>query len=64
MAIASGTFSVDTFFFLSGLLVSFLGLREMTKRDGKINVPMMYLGRYLRQVFFSHNTKTDLICQH
>lgn len=48
MAIASGTFSVDTFFFLSGLLAAFLGLREMTKHNGKINIPMMYLGRYLR----------------
>ncbi|XP_039271604.2 nose resistant to fluoxetine protein 6-like [Styela clava] len=47
-AISNSTFSVDTFFFLSGLLVAYLGLREMDKRNGKINVPLMYLSRYLR----------------
>nr|XP_039271216.1 nose resistant to fluoxetine protein 6-like [Styela clava] len=46
--IINGVLSVDTFFFLSGLLVTYLGMREMTKRRGKLNVPLMYLSRYLR----------------
>lgn len=45
--IVNGTFSVDSFFFLSGLLVTYLTLREM-KRSGYLNVPVMYLHRYLR----------------
>ncbi|XP_017850511.2 nose resistant to fluoxetine protein 6 [Drosophila busckii] len=43
-----GPFSVDTFFFLSGLLVVMLGLRAMLKAKGKLNIPLMYLHRYLR----------------
>ncbi|XP_039272534.2 nose resistant to fluoxetine protein 6-like [Styela clava] len=46
--IVNGVLAVDSFFFLSGLLVAYLGLREMTKRGGKLNVPLMYLSRYLR----------------
>ncbi|XP_039271759.2 nose resistant to fluoxetine protein 6-like [Styela clava] len=46
--VANASFSVDTFFFLSGLLVAYLGLREMDKRNGKLNVLLMYLTRYLR----------------
>ncbi|KAH8280767.1 hypothetical protein KR054_010700, partial [Drosophila jambulina] len=41
-------FSVDTFFFLSGLLLVFIGLRTLDKTKGKLNVPLMYLHRYLR----------------
>ncbi|XP_034653957.1 nose resistant to fluoxetine protein 6 [Drosophila subobscura] len=41
-------FSVDTFFFLSGLLLVVISLRFLDKTKGKINVPMMYLHRYLR----------------
>ena len=50
-AIANATFSVDTFFFLSGLLVAYLGMRQLVKRDGNMNVPLMYLFRYIRSVW-------------
>lgn len=48
MSILMGTVSVDTFFFLSGLLVAWLGLRELDRTKGKINVTMMYIHRYIR----------------
>ncbi|XP_068154689.1 nose resistant to fluoxetine protein 6-like [Drosophila tropicalis] len=48
MVVREGVFSVDTFFFLSGLLVVLVGLRYVEKTKGKLNVPMMYLHRYLR----------------
>ncbi|KAH8415320.1 hypothetical protein KR222_003250 [Zaprionus bogoriensis] len=41
-------FSVDTFLFLSGLLVIMIALRSMERNNGKLNVPLMYLHRYLR----------------
>ncbi|XP_017066870.1 O-acyltransferase like protein [Drosophila eugracilis] len=41
-------FSVDTFFFISGLLLVAIGLRSLEKTKGKLNVPLMYLHRYLR----------------
>ena len=40
--------SVDTFFLMSGLLVSFLLLRELDRNKGKFNVGLYYLHRYLR----------------
>ncbi|XP_030378183.1 nose resistant to fluoxetine protein 6-like [Scaptodrosophila lebanonensis] len=43
-----GVLSVDTFFFLSGLLVCMVALRLIEKQKGKLNVPLMYLHRYLR----------------
>ncbi|XP_051862819.1 nose resistant to fluoxetine protein 6-like [Drosophila albomicans] len=46
--IMHGFFSVDTFFFLSGLLLVMIALRSLEKTKGKINIPMMYLHRYLR----------------
>ena len=49
-AIGNATYSVDSFFFLSGLLVAYLGLRTMSKTGGRMNVPLMYLFRYLRFV--------------
>ncbi|KAH8272280.1 hypothetical protein KR044_006721, partial [Drosophila immigrans] len=48
MFIVHGLFSVDTFFFLSGLLVVMIAMRSVEKSKGKINVPLMYLHRYLR----------------
>ncbi|XP_034490672.1 nose resistant to fluoxetine protein 6-like [Drosophila innubila] len=48
MFIVHGLFSVDTFFFLSGLLVVMVALRTMEKTKGKLNVPLMYLHRFLR----------------
>ncbi|EDW05583.1 nose resistant to fluoxetine protein 6 [Drosophila mojavensis] len=46
--IVHGLFSVDTFFFLSGMLVVMVALRAMERSKGKLNVPLMYLHRYLR----------------
>ncbi|KAH8387904.1 hypothetical protein KR093_010285, partial [Drosophila rubida] len=48
MFIIHALFSVDTFFFLSGLLVVLVALRTMDKTNGKLNVPLMYLHRFLR----------------
>ncbi|XP_017855596.1 PREDICTED: nose resistant to fluoxetine protein 6-like [Drosophila arizonae] len=41
-------FSVDTFLFLSGLLLVVISMRSLEKSKGKLNIPMMYLHRYLR----------------
>ena len=46
--ILNGFFSVDTFFFLSGLLVSYLTLREMKRKKGRFPFLPYYLHRYLR----------------
>ena len=46
--IGNATVSVDTFFLMSGLLVSFLLLRELDRNKGKFNVGLYYLHRYLR----------------
>ncbi|KAL7728267.1 hypothetical protein ACLKA6_007373 [Drosophila palustris] len=46
--IEHAVFAVDTFFFLSGLLVIMIALRSMNKSKGKLNVPLMYMHRYLR----------------
>lgn len=47
-SIINATVSVDTFFVMSGLLVSFVLLRELDRNAGKCNVAMLYLHRYLR----------------
>uniref|UniRef100_A0A0A1WY94 Nose resistant to fluoxetine protein 6 n=1 Tax=Zeugodacus cucurbitae TaxID=28588 RepID=A0A0A1WY94_ZEUCU len=44
----SGSIAVDSFFFLSGLLLIMVSFREMQKNDGKLNIPLMYIHRYLR----------------
>ncbi|XP_017103756.2 nose resistant to fluoxetine protein 6 [Drosophila bipectinata] len=41
-------FSVDTFLFITGLLLVVIGLRSLERAKGKLNIPMMYLHRYLR----------------
>ena len=46
--ITNGFFSVDSFFFLSGVLVAYLTLREMERRKGRFPVITYYLHRYLR----------------
>ncbi|KAH8360230.1 hypothetical protein KR093_011437 [Drosophila rubida] len=46
--ITHGFFSVDTFFFVSGLLLVMIALRSLEKTKGKMNIPLMYLHRYLR----------------
>ncbi|KAH8396111.1 hypothetical protein KR222_003465, partial [Zaprionus bogoriensis] len=48
MFIIHGLFSVDTFFFLSGLLLVMVSLRSMERSKGRLNVPLMYLHRVLR----------------
>ena len=47
MMILGGTVSVDTFFLLSGLLVTRSVLKELDRRKF-LNVPYMYIHRYLR----------------
>ena len=47
-AIDNGFFSVDSFFFLSGVLVAYLTLRQMKKKDGRFPIIQYYVHRYLR----------------
>ncbi|XP_033118039.1 nose resistant to fluoxetine protein 6-like [Anneissia japonica] len=47
-AIGNATFSVDSFFFLSGLLVTYLTLKYLQNNKGKLNWVMFYVHRYLR----------------
>ncbi|BFF91963.1 nose resistant to fluoxetine protein 6-like [Drosophila madeirensis] len=48
--ILHGFFSVDSFFFIGGLLVAMVALRSMERFNGKLNVPLMYLHRFIRIV--------------
>ncbi|KAH8241178.1 hypothetical protein KR032_001437, partial [Drosophila birchii] len=48
--ILHGFYSVDSFFFLGGMLVALIALRTMDKTKGKLNVPLMYLHRLIRIV--------------
>ncbi|XP_031639007.1 nose resistant to fluoxetine protein 6-like [Contarinia nasturtii] len=48
MIILSAPISVDTFFFMSGLLVSINLLKHFEKTKGRINIPLLYFHRYLR----------------
>ena len=47
-AVENAYFSVDSFFFLSGVLVAYLTLREMKKKDGRFPILHYYIHRYLR----------------
>ena len=47
-AIINAYFSVDSFFFLSGLLVSYLTLREMSRKNGRFPLLTFYVHRLLR----------------
>ena len=47
-AIDNAFFSVDSFFFLSGLLVAYLSMREMKRKNGRFPFLSYYLHRYLR----------------
>ena len=47
-AVVNAFFSVDTFFFLSGLLTSYLTLQQMSRSKGRFPVVLYYLHRYLR----------------
>lgn len=46
--VANGTIAVDTFLVMSGLLVSYLLLRELDRNNGRFNIGLFYLHRYLR----------------
>ncbi|XP_055380599.1 nose resistant to fluoxetine protein 6-like [Condylostylus longicornis] len=48
MVIQFGNISVDTFFVISGCLLTLSAFKEMNFRNGKLNVPLMYLHRYIR----------------
>lgn len=48
LVIWNGLFSVDTFFLLSGFLLAYLMIQELDKTKGKVNIPLMYVHRYLR----------------
>uniref|UniRef100_A0A1A9UHY8 Nose resistant-to-fluoxetine protein N-terminal domain-containing protein n=1 Tax=Glossina austeni TaxID=7395 RepID=A0A1A9UHY8_GLOAU len=48
MLVQNGTLCVDTFFFMSGLLMLWGAFREMEKTKGKLNIPLMYFHRYIR----------------
>jgi len=47
-AVGNATFSVDSFFFLSGLLVAYLSLRDMEKKNGKLLLFKFYFHRFWR----------------
>lgn len=47
LSVINAYVAVDTFFVLSGTLVAYNILKELDAR-GKLNVPMLYLHRYLR----------------
>ena len=47
-AIIQSQFSVDSFFFMSGVLAAYLVLIEMQKKEGRFPVLIYYLHRYLR----------------
>ncbi|XP_020624607.1 nose resistant to fluoxetine protein 6-like [Orbicella faveolata] len=47
-AVGNGTYSVDSFFFLSGLLVAYLWLPHMEKKNGKLPLFKYYFHRFWR----------------
>ena len=47
-AVGNAFFAVDSFFFLSAVLVSYLTLRQMKKRNGRFPFLHFYIHRYLR----------------
>ncbi|KAJ7323148.1 hypothetical protein OS493_032152 [Desmophyllum pertusum] len=46
--VGNATFSVDSFFFLSGLLVAYLSLRHMEKKNGQLPLFNYYFHRFWR----------------
>ncbi|XP_017055760.1 nose resistant to fluoxetine protein 6 [Drosophila ficusphila] len=48
MLVQNGSLCVDTFFFMSGLLMCWGAFREMERTKGRLNIPMMYFHRYIR----------------
>jgi len=47
-AVGNAFFAVDSFFFLSAVLVAYLTLREMDRRNGRFPFLHFYIHRYLR----------------
>ncbi|XP_076093698.1 nose resistant to fluoxetine protein 6-like [Mytilus galloprovincialis] len=47
-AVSNALVSVDTFFVLSGLLLTYLVMKEMAKKRGKLNWGMFYFHRFWR----------------
>ncbi|XP_075157399.1 nose resistant to fluoxetine protein 6 [Haematobia irritans] len=48
MLVQNATLCVDTFFFMSGLLMLWGAFREMERTKGKLDLKMMYFHRYIR----------------
>lgn len=48
MPILNGTFSVDSFFVMSGMLATYNILKLLDKNNGKMNIFMFYVHRYIR----------------
>ena len=46
--LVNGFFAVDNFFILSGLLMSYLSIREIEHRHGKFPIALFYIHRFLR----------------
>ncbi len=46
--VSNGLFGVDTFFLLSGLLVSFTQMRQLDQNKGFFNLKRFYIRRYIR----------------
>ncbi|KAL5016720.1 hypothetical protein ScPMuIL_006309 [Solemya velum] len=46
--IGNASFSVDTFFFMSGLLVTYISLKQLKSTKGHTNWVMFYIHRFLR----------------
>ena len=50
-AVLNAVPSVDTFFLLSGCLLTYLTLKELDKTKGRLNWIMYYIHRYIRSFF-------------
>jgi peptidoglycan/LPS O-acetylase OafA/YrhL len=49
MIIVNSVLAVDTFLLLSGLLVAYVWLKDMERRQEKcFNIPLYYVHRYIR----------------
>lgn len=51
MAVINATVSVDSFFVMSGMLATYNLLKLLDKTKGKLNLPMLYIHRYIRYLF-------------
>nr|XP_006824762.1 PREDICTED: nose resistant to fluoxetine protein 6-like [Saccoglossus kowalevskii] len=60
-AILNGTVSVDTFFLLSGLLVTYLTLKEL-ESGRQINWIIFYVHRYWRKWYFGMTAIVTFLC--